>query len=58
MELSSEQTFASLFPDHVGRLILDGVLDAALNFLLHFITDHIDNVLAELKYNPIPVLGF
>ena len=92
MELSSEQTFASLFPDHVGRLILDGVLDAedyynngwrsnlfeadaALNSStfchqsgpdncsfwgpsVQNITNRLDNILAELKYNPIPVLGF
>jgi hypothetical protein len=86
-------TFASLFPDHVGRLILDGVLDAedyynngwrsnlfeadaALDSFSTFchqggpdncsfwgpsaqnITDRLDDILAELKYNPIPVLGF
>jgi pimeloyl-ACP methyl ester carboxylesterase len=85
-------TFASLFPDHVGRLIVDGVLDAedyynngwksnlfdadkAMDSFSTFchesgpnncsfwgpsvqnITDRLDNILAELKDNPIPVLG-
>lgn len=85
-------TFASLFPDHVGRLVLDGVFDAedyynlgwktnlfqtdeALSTFSTFcyqsgpqncsfwgpsaqnITDRLDNILAELKYNPILVLG-
>jgi pimeloyl-ACP methyl ester carboxylesterase len=85
-------TFASLFPNNVGRLILDGVVDAedyyhngwrsnlfqsdeALNTFSTFcyqsgpnncsfwgpssqnITDRLDNILAELKYHPIPKTG-
>jgi pimeloyl-ACP methyl ester carboxylesterase len=85
-------TFASLFPNNVGRMILDGVIDAedyyrngwrenlfqadeALNTFSTFchqsgpnncsfwgpspqnITDRLDNILAELKYHPIPVTG-
>lgn len=85
-------TFASLFPANVGRLILDGVVDAedyytngwktnlfqadeALNSFSTYchesgpkncsfwgpspknITDRLDNILAELKDNPIPVSG-
>lgn len=85
-------TFASLFPDNVGRLILDGVVDAqdyyhngwstnlfqsdeALGTFSTFcyqsgpnncsfwgptpqnITDRLDDIVAELKFHPIPKTG-
>lgn len=83
-------TFASLFPNNVGRFVLDGVLDAEDYYLNGWktnlyqadealasfstfchqagpqncsfwgpspqnITNRLDNVLAELQFNPIPV---
>jgi pimeloyl-ACP methyl ester carboxylesterase len=85
-------TFASLFPDNVGRLILDGVVDAedyyhngwstnlfqadeALSTFSTFcyqsgpnncsmwgsspqnISDRLDDIVAGLKYHPIPKTG-
>jgi pimeloyl-ACP methyl ester carboxylesterase len=85
-------TFASLFPEYVGRLILDGVVDAedyyhnawsanlfqsdeALSTFSTFchqsgpdyctlwgpsprnITDCLENILAKLRYHPIPKTG-